>query len=66
MKNFAKFTLVALTISVLGLSSCGKKGTDETTTTTPETTTTTTTPETTTATTDTTKTTTAPAEAPKQ
>lgn len=60
MKNFAKLTAVALTITVLGLSAC-KKG-DATTTTPPAdatTTTTTTTPADTTA-----KTT--PVEAPKQ
>jgi hypothetical protein len=38
MKNFAKFTLVALTISVLGLSACAKKAPEgeAATTTTPE------------------------------
>lgn len=37
MKNFAKFTLVALTISVLGLSACAKKPAEgEAATTTPE------------------------------
>jgi hypothetical protein len=63
MKNFAKFTLVALTISMLGLTACAKK---PETATTPETTTTT--PETTTApvAADTTKAATAPVEAPKQ
>jgi hypothetical protein len=39
MKNFAKLTAVALTITVLGLSACAKK-TPETTTTTPDATTT--------------------------
>lgn len=63
MKNFAKLTAVALTITVLGLSACKKAGDATTTTTTPDATTTTTT--TTTTSVDTTAKTT-PVEAPKQ
>jgi hypothetical protein len=66
MKNFAKFALVALTVSFLGLSACAKKA--ETTAETPATETPATeTPaaETPATTGDTTKTT-APTEAPKQ